>query len=215
MERRRIFTDFLHLLTTHEPGNDFHIVPEVSVVGGSVDYFLVSAKDGKARDFVGVEIQTLDTTGTAWPERQRLVMKLGVDMSDDAASSKKTFGMNWKMTSKTALVQMHHKISFFEAFGKKLVLVMQDGLLEYMTREFDIEHLKESASLGDSMHFHIYSVRERPGAPLTVSLDRRLSTDAEGVGRCLGLQAEAKVDLRRVMSALERKMSSATLFFPA
>lgn len=64
LERRQIFTDCFHLLTTHEPGNELHIVSEISIPGGSVDYFLVSAKDGKVKDFVGIELQTLDTTGT-------------------------------------------------------------------------------------------------------------------------------------------------------
>jgi len=73
IDRRQIFTDCFHLLTTHEPGNELHIVPEVSVPGGSVDYFLVSAKKGKVKDFAGIELQTLDTTGTVWPERQRLL----------------------------------------------------------------------------------------------------------------------------------------------
>jgi len=63
-------------IDTHEPGNELHIVSEVSIPGGSVDYFLVSAKDGKVKDFVGIELQTLDTTGTVWPERQRLLKKL-------------------------------------------------------------------------------------------------------------------------------------------
>src|SRR5207302_8136207 len=45
LERQQVFTDCLHLLTRHEPGNELHIVPEVSIPGGSVDYFLVSVKD--------------------------------------------------------------------------------------------------------------------------------------------------------------------------
>lgn len=56
LERRQIFTDCLHLLTLHEPGNQIHVVPEVSVPGGSVDYFLVSALQKKVRDFVGIEL---------------------------------------------------------------------------------------------------------------------------------------------------------------
>ena len=62
LERHQIFTDCLHLITLHEPGNELHIVSEVTIPGGSVDYFLVSAKQDKVRDFVGVEMQTLDTT---------------------------------------------------------------------------------------------------------------------------------------------------------
>lgn len=37
LERRQIFTDCLHLLSLHEPGNELHIVPEVIIPGGSVD----------------------------------------------------------------------------------------------------------------------------------------------------------------------------------
>lgn len=76
LQRHQIFTDCFHLLTTHEPGNELHIISEISIPGGNVDYFLVSTKDGKVKDFVGIELQTLDTTGTVWPERQRLLKKL-------------------------------------------------------------------------------------------------------------------------------------------
>ncbi|MGV2391062.1 MAG UNVERIFIED_CONTAM: hypothetical protein LVR29_31535 [Microcystis novacekii LVE1205-3] len=87
-------------MTSHEPGNELHIVSEVSIPGGSVDYFLVSAKDDKVKDFVGIELQTLDTTGTVRPERQRLLKELGIPRSDDSEDSKKSFGMNWKNDSK-------------------------------------------------------------------------------------------------------------------
>lgn len=42
--------------------------------------------------------------------------------------------MNWKMTAKTILVQLHHKIDTFESISKHLVLVVQDYLLDYMKR---------------------------------------------------------------------------------
>src|SRR5689334_4361007 len=29
LERRQIFTDCMHLLTLHEPGNEIHILPEI------------------------------------------------------------------------------------------------------------------------------------------------------------------------------------------
>jgi hypothetical protein len=37
--------DCLHLLTTHEVGNELHILSEVPIPGGSVDYFLASVKN--------------------------------------------------------------------------------------------------------------------------------------------------------------------------
>jgi len=176
IERRQIFTDCLHLLTMHEPGNELHIVSEVGIPGGRIDYFVVSVKDGRVRDFVGMELQTLDTTGTVWPERQRLLRELGVPRKDDAENSRSPFGMNWKMTAKTILVQMHHKIQTFEHVNKKLVLVIQDRLLAYMTREFNFGHLSNPPTVGDSMHLHAYGFRRRDDNSLSLQLAARLST---------------------------------------
>jgi hypothetical protein len=211
-EGGQVFNDCLHLLTTHEPGNELHVVSEVSVPGGSVDYMLVSAKGRKVRDFVGIELQTLDTTGTVWPERQRLVEALGVRTKDKAASSSRPFGMNWKMTAKTTLIQMHHKVQTFEHVNKKLVLVVQDRLLAYMTQEFRFGHFNQAARIGDAMHLHAYALTAGEAVGFGLELSTRSSTDAEGVGRCLGLQAEARVELAQIVEALEAKLSTKTLW---
>lgn len=102
LERRQVFFDCLHLLTRHVPGNELHVVPQVSIPGGSVDYFLVSLSRGKVEDFVAIEFQALDTTGTVWPERQRLLKELRVRAIP--GDNRKSFGINWKMTAKTILV---------------------------------------------------------------------------------------------------------------
>ncbi|MBF0263415.1 MAG: hypothetical protein HQL97_16440, partial [Magnetococcales bacterium] len=214
IEHGQIFVDCLHLLTTHEPGNELHLISEVTVPGGSIDYFLVSAKDGKVHDFVGIELQTLDTTGTVWPERQRLLKELDVSRSNAEDISEKSFGMNWKMTAKTILVQMHHKVQTFEHINKKLVLVIQDRFLSYMTRDFKFDHLKNPARIGDSMHMHAYSMTRASTGNFRLSLVSRLSTDADGIGTCLGLQAEARVELKQIITMLQDKISPATLFRP-
>ena len=116
--QNQVFCDCIHLLTLHEPGNEFHIIPEVSVSGGSIDFFLASVNKGKVKDFVAVEFQTMDTTGTVWPERQRLIADKRIKVNSSDTQSKKTFGMNWKMTAKTTLVQLHHKIETLEHLGK-------------------------------------------------------------------------------------------------
>lgn len=212
IERRQIFTDCFHLLTTHEPGNELHIVPEVSIPGGSVDYFLVSAREGKVKDFVSIELQTLDTTGTVWPERQRLLASLGVTRDDEGEASEKPYGMNWKHTAKTILMQMHHKIQTFEHLQKRLVLVIQDKLLSYMDHEFNFAHLRSPAVIGDSMHLHAYGLAMRPDQSLKLAMQSRLSTDADGIAICLGLQAEARVELDRIIQVLQEKLSPRTLF---
>ncbi|RPI58587.1 MAG: hypothetical protein EHM48_09995 [Planctomycetaceae bacterium] len=212
LERRQVFTDALHLLTLHEPGNELHVVPEVSIPGGSVDYFLVSARRSKPIDFVGIELQTLDTTGTVWPARQAFLDSIGVDARIDRSTSQKTFGMNWKMTAKTILVQLHHKVETFEHVSKRLVCAVQDCLLAYMRREFNFGHLNNARN-GDSMQFHAYSL-ESANRKYRIRLTERCSTDAAGISTALGLQAQANVDLDVILAGLERKMSDRTLWMP-
>lgn len=211
LERRQIFTDCIHLLTMHQPGYELHIISELQIPGGNVDYFLVSAKNGKVKDFVGIELQTMDTTGTVWPERERFLGKVGLEVDENVTKLGKSFGMNWKMTAKTILVQLHHKIQTFEHLNKHLVLVVQDPLLNYMRNNFSFSHV-EDANIGDPLHFHSYSLDKRKDDQLTLNLSNRFSTDTAGMAVCLGLEGEARVEFLEIASKLEAKMSEKTLF---
>jgi hypothetical protein len=209
LEGNQIFVDCLPLLTLHQPGNQYHVVSEVAIPGGSVDYFLVSARRGKIADFVGIELQTLDTSGTVWPERQRFLQSVGLPVAQEDVSSGKPFGLNWKMTAKTILVQLHHKVETFEKLNKHLVIVLQSDFLDYMRRTFSFEHIGE-ARLGHAMQFHSYSLCMENARP-HLELSSRLSTDSEGVAASLGLQAESSVELEEIISQLEAKLSDRTL----
>jgi hypothetical protein len=209
LERSQIFTDCIHLLKLHEPGNELRIVAELAVPGGSIDYSLVSVRDGKARDFVGIELQTLDTTGTVWPERQRFLRQHKVRVKQGDAAADKPFGMNWKMTAKTILVQLNHKIATFEYLSKRLVLVLQDCLLDYMRGEFAFDHIKGVRD-GDPMQFHAYELRKETTA-YTLKLKERISTDTAGIAMCLGLQADTNVELQTILDQIEAKLPQSTL----
>lgn len=211
LERSQIFTDCIHLLTLHEPGNELRIVPEIAVPGGSIDYCLASVHSGKVIDFVGIELQTLDTTGTVWPERQRFLQRHGIAVKVTDVTSKKGFGMNWKMTAKTILMQLHHKIHTFEHFSKHLVLVAQDCLIDYMQQEFSFEHIQD-ARLGNPMHFHSYELLAE-GSGYRIQLVERWSTDASGIAQCLGLQTSPRVELEAMLRQIEQKLPQSTLLF--
>lgn len=210
LERRQILVDCLHLLTRHEPGNELHVVPEIPLPGGSVDYFLLSLHGSKVVDFIGVELQTLDTTGTVWPERQRLLHGLGLKVSRRDVQSTRPFGMNWKMTAKTTLVQLHHKIETLEHLNSHLVLALQDVLLAYMSREFAFQHMTEPPLLGHAMHFHAYSLLPRRTG-YGLKLAGRRSTDANGIAVALGLQTSARVEHEALVALLESRVSADTL----
>lgn len=210
LERRQVFSDCLHLLTGHQPGNELHILSEVSVPGGSIDFVLVSTLERKVKDFVGIELQTLDTTGTVWPERQRFLHSKGIPVLPAEIQSVKPFGMNWKMTAKTILVQLNHKVQTFEHLNKHLVLVIQDRLLSYMRKEFAFGHLV-AARVADPMHFHAYTLANTEKGH-QIRLSERVSTDTAGIAKCLGLQTEANVELAMIVAALEAKISDKTIY---
>jgi hypothetical protein len=207
LERRQVFIDCLHLLTRHEPGNELHVIAEIGIPGGNVDYILASTRDSKIIDFVGIELQTLDTTGSVWSERQLFLRERGLQIPEEAH---KTFGMNWKMTAKTILVQLHHKIETFQHLGRHLALVVQSPLETYMRREFSFSHVG-AAKLSDSLHVHAYSL-EDDGVGYRIRLSQRWSTDAAGIATALGLQTEARMELEVLVRQLERKLSDRTLF---
>ena len=174
-----------------------------------MDYFLVSAHDCKVSDFVAIELQALDTTGTVWPERQRFIRSAGVDTGDSEHLSGKPFGINWKMTAKTILVQLHHKVASLESVNKNLVLVVQDAFLEYIRGEFEFDHV-QTASPDDTLQFHSYEF-ETTSTGNRLRLVERLSTDSIGVEKCLGLQTSPNVELDDIVSAIERRLSDDTV----
>lgn len=209
LERQQIFLDCLHLLHGHAPGNELHVISEVHVPGGSIDYVLVSVLDRKVRDFVAIEIQTVDTVGSVWPERQRLLRELELDVEEADIRSESKYGMNWKMTAKTILLQLHHKVTTFENMKKHLVLVLQDRLLAYLSSNFQFDHVNLARET-DTMQFHSYAFVQESKRN-RIFLADRFSTDAEGVARCLGLNTAPNVDLDEFRTTIESKLSESSL----
>jgi len=201
LERNQIFFDCIHLLGNHEPGNELHRISEVSIPGGSVDFCLASVYKGKIVDFVGIELQTVDTTGSVWPTRQKYLRSVGLDV---AIGKDGTYGMNWKMTAKTILVQIHHKLQTFEHVNRHFVLVLQDHLLKEIQLAFNFDHIG-STKKSDPMHIHSYSLIENLNA-YKIELSSRLSTDSGGIATSLGLQASPKVELDIILKNLEQRM---------
>jgi hypothetical protein len=78
-----------------------------------------------------------------------------------------------------------------------------------MQRQFNFAHLNEPR-LGDAMHFHAYKLNFAESM-FRLELNTRASTDAAGIAQCLGLQAEAKVELEVIIAELEKKISANTL----
>ena len=149
----------------------------------------------------------MDTTGTVWPERQKFLNEQGIAVDSADLNSRKSFGMNWKMTLKTILIQMHHKSETFENLNKHLVLIIQRPLYEHMRNDFDFAGI-EGVRIGDPVHIHSYNFEQGEDS-LYLSLHTRISTDSSGIAHCLGLNAERKVELEDLIRMLEPKLIEA------
>lgn len=212
LHQQKIFVDCLHLLTKHQPGQDLHLIAEVPVPGGNVDFILASAKNGKVVDFVGIELQALDTTGTFWPDRQLFLNSKGVNVP---TIPKKSSGINWKMTSKTILSQFKHKVPTFENLNRHLVLVVQDVLVEYLDRNYQTDHFATPADLTDTVHFHAYGYGDfSDGTTPPLKLVKRMSTDLAGAELMLSMRSDFAVVETKMLEELTSKIGPRTRFIP-
>lgn len=152
------------------------VVPEVTMPGGSIDYFIVAfGNRGEILDFVGLEIQTLDTTATKGVWDCRVDLAAGRRLA-----TRYEYGMNWKMTAKTILVQILHKAGTFEMLGKKLVLTIQREFFRYLQENFRFEHVREAQD-ADPVHFHVYDLKPRENQRAGLVLVDRYSVPAAAI----------------------------------
>ena len=174
--------------------------------GGTIDYFLVAADGSLVLDYVGIEIQSLDTTGSGgiWLARE--------DLRSGRLAPAYAYGINWRMSAKTILMQMLHKADSFQGLGKKLVLAVQTPFFDYLSREFRTVHLRD-ANRDDTVHFHIYDTILQDAA-LHIVLRERKSTNAEGIAQMLVLGREAEIASQEVLARIEAKMAAARRIQP-
>jgi len=169
--------------------------------GGSIDYFLVAMRGDEIVDYLGVEIQSLDTTGSGgiWSARE--------DLYGGHLEEQYQYGMNWKMSAKTILIQMHHKAESFEVLGKKLVLVLQQQFYDYVSQAFQTAHIV-TARAEDAVHFHIYHCVEL-NRQFRLALSERRSTNVLGIERMLKLGKGAGISEEEVIQRIKAKLPSA------
>jgi hypothetical protein len=209
LQERQVFIDAIHLLEQHQPGNQLHVIPEIEVPGGSIDYIVASVYRGEIKDYLGLEIQALDTTGTVWPARQALLSEL-TGASVPGSKSSISYGINWKMSAKTILIQMHHKVETFERLGKKLILAIQDIFFDYMTREFTTSGLR-SPKVSDPAHFHVYQMQQDAKGAFSIELKERTSTTTVGIEQMLGLGRTMDIPESDLLARIQSKISDTTL----
>jgi hypothetical protein len=210
LEGGRIFIDCLDLLAGSMAGSDLYLVPEVKLPVGRIDYMLVAARNGHAFDFVAIELQTLDTTGSIWRDREEMLFKEGYQV-DDIAGTRAS--LNWRMTAKTILTQCVQKSEIFDAMGKNLVLVCQQRLVEYMQQNFDFSAIHSIASERDVFHIHGYDYRPLKDK-MRLSLAMTSSFDIDGVKGILGKNKSINQGIEQVLQTLDARLCDDYRFNP-
>jgi len=198
LENDQVFLNAVPLL---RPRCRYVVVPEIAMPGGSVDFFVVAMDGSSIVDYVGLETQALDTTGTGgvWDARNDLL----------AGKLAKTYGygINWKMSAKTILMQMHHKGPSFSVLRRKLVLAVQTEFFKYIGKEFRSKHVR-SAMPTDPVHFHLYDFVSIDGGRRIVLTDRK-STDVAGIEEMLKLGERPEITEAEVLERIEAKLPDA------
>lgn len=156
----------------------FFRTDEVPLVGTSIDHILGKKQGNEIIDFCGVEIQTLDTTGSVW--------QAVLDFKAGKMKGTYNYGMNWAMTYvKTMLQQAYMKGTLFDKWNKKLVYVIQDVGMEFLRETHDISGFHKKR-MEDPVHFHIYSLKYNPKTKkYDLELREEMSSTVEGIGRIM------------------------------
>ena len=212
IEGNRIFLDCIDLISSSIPGSDLYLIPEVKTSAGRLDYVLAAFRDGHPVDFVGIELQTLDTTGSVWPNRQRLLCDLGYMQSDTPKTDKQEYSINWKMTGKTILTQIVQKGQLFETFNRHLVLICQTPLYDYMEQAFNFSEVEDD-NHRNHIHFHCYDYIPAQ-SEMCLKLGKMKSITAEAVDRIMGLESPSNEELVAINKILEKRMKPDYLFNP-
>ncbi len=197
MATNQIFDDTRHLLTAG--AGKYFAVREVTVPDfGKVDFAVIRWTD-RVEDFYGLELQTLDTTGSVWQGRE--------DFYADSLGDGYKYGINWKMTAKLVLIQTSHKAPVFESWGKKFVWVMQNTLLNYMIDAFEFSQFRDEHP-DDHVLFYGYELDPGPDR-FAMRLSRRISGDLDAVARAMGAGAAIGEDLLAdTVAAIVRRADS-------
>ncbi len=156
-------------------------VKEVNMgVSGNVDYVALKTTENgdDATDFFCVEFQANGTTGSPYPYVKDL-------LNHGNYGASYTYGLNWANEfMKTMMQQVYKKGQVVQAWGKKIVFVIQDVAMSYLEDAVDTSDLR--ATLDDVIHFMTYKmVWSETEQKFVLQFDRWLSSDLNGINKIL------------------------------
>jgi hypothetical protein len=162
--KRFYAVDFLTEVIEHcwpgeKPKNPM-VAPEVKMTGfGNVDFVIADVQDdGEVDQFLSVELQAIDITGSAFKAYQAL--RAGVDLE-----KRPTYGFNWDNVYKRYVTQLIRKGYFHHHWKSKIVAVIPEQVYQYITQRADFMRSPDVKSPQVNIIFMTYRLEDDPTRP--------------------------------------------------
>lgn len=143
-----------------EPPKAPELVSEVNMKGfGNVDFVAADFDAaGEVQDFLSVELQAIDITGSVRPAYAAL-------LKSQMLPKRPTFGLNWDNVYKRYVTQLIRKGYFHHHWGSKVVGVMQDVVLDDIYERFGFMRTEDVKNSSVNIIFMSYAFTPDPAAP--------------------------------------------------
>lgn len=137
-----------------------HIAPEVKMRGfGNVDFVIADVgKGGAIEQFLSVELQAIDITGSVMPAYEAL-------LSGNDLNKKPTYGLNWQNVYKRFITQLIAKGYFHHHWKTKIVAVIQDQVYQYIVEHADFMRSPDVKGPAANIIFMTYRLEIDPEIP--------------------------------------------------
>jgi hypothetical protein len=129
---------------------------------------------GNIQDYHGIEVQSIDITGSVRPYFEAYMQ------GGDTSSVRHSYGINWANVFKRGMPQFLAKAAILASYGKKLAVVVQDQLLDYINLRSDRMTIEEEPlpHLANVIFFAYRFLHDTEQNTYKWQLDRRLPTSS-------------------------------------
>ncbi len=136
------------------------IAHEVKMTGfGNVDFVIADVKNGgEIGQFLSVELQAIDITGTVMPAYQALLS--GSDLSERFG-----YGLNWDNVYKRYVTQLIRKGYYHHHWKSKIVAVLQEPVYRSIVERADFMRSEKIDSENVNIIFMVYRFENDPSKP--------------------------------------------------
>ncbi|WP_158264418.1 NotI family restriction endonuclease [Nitratireductor sp. StC3] len=162
--KRFYAVDFLKEVVEHcwpgEKPKSPQVAPEVKMTGfGNVDFVIADVQDdGEIGQFLSVELQAIDITGSAFKAYEAL--RAGEDLDE-----RPTYGFNWDNVYKRYITQLIRKGYFHHHWKSKIVAVIPEQVYRYIVGRADFMRSSDVKETQVNIIFMTYRLENDPSRP--------------------------------------------------